>query len=180
DHAAAQARFGEALAVARPLGDPELTARLLCDLANVLHERGDCPAARELADEAMALLPGLRHRRAMGTASLTRAIIAKGDGDFATPPAPMEQAFSIYEETGDSPAVALALANLGSLAAARGDDAGAREHLGASLAIQQDLADTAGTAFVLERFAAVAAARGRPARALRLAGAAAALRTAAG
>jgi DNA-binding CsgD family transcriptional regulator len=76
--------------------------------------------------------------------------------------------------------VALALANLGGLATARGAYAAAHQRLSASLVIQQDLADTAGAAFVLERLAALAAAQGRHASALRLAGAAAALRRAAG
>jgi DNA-binding NarL/FixJ family response regulator len=86
----------------------------------------------------------------------------------------------MYEQAGDSRSVAMALAQLGSLATVGGDPAVARERLAASLAMFEDLADTTSTAAMLDRFALLEAAHGRHEQALRLAGAAAARRSAAG
>ena len=181
DYDAARQFFGEALAIARAIGNSYMTAMALHDLANVVHEQGDYAAARELADEAVAMLRDeVRDPRAMGSAMLTRAIIAQDEGDYVAAERLGQAALEQYELSGDSRSIAMGLANLGSLATLRGDYATARDRLAASMSMFEDLADTTSTAAMLDRFAHLEAAQSRHHRALVLAGAADAQRSAAG
>ena len=111
------------------------------------------------------------------------ALVARAQGDLPEAAARGEESRALAQAVGDTRLLAEALAHLGHVAHAGGDDGRAAALLGESLRLVRAHgleADTWRLARILAGLAGVGAAQGQPERALRLGGAAAALAEAAG
>ncbi len=177
DYLAARAYAEEFLETARAAGDKRMIGLALQSRANVLHEQGDYAAACALAEESVRVLSDAEDPM-VAAAYVTLGVMLQELGDYDAAQSCTEAALVRFRQHGNRREVALVLANLGSIAVARGDMVAANERLRECLVIQQELIDAAGIALVLERFAALAAGQHRHRRAICVAGAAAALREA--
>ncbi len=185
DYPTAREGARECLAIARDLDDKLMIAQALYLSANVLHEQGELEAARQSAEESIAILEEAGFDVRIDSSfiapyRLILAVVLQELGDYDAAQQLTESTLSEYQEYGEWRALAVALANLGSIAIARGDFAAARQRLNESLVIGVEMRDLAGTAFVLERFVGLVAAQRQHERAVTLAGAAAAMREAVG
>jgi predicted ATPase/class 3 adenylate cyclase/DNA-binding CsgD family transcriptional regulator len=173
DYTAARRYLEEALAHARTLGDQRGYAMVLNTLGNVSHELGELDVAyvyfREAADQIRddGPLPGI---------ILSLALIMQEQGEYDEAERTALRSLDMCRRIGMRHIEAMALATLGGIALARGDQATSLTHFRSSIAICQDLGDAAGVAQVLERFVELASAQRRFDVALQLAGAAQALR----
>jgi len=155
DYAAARAFHGEALSIRLRLHDELGAATARHGLANLAFLQNDLATARAGFEENLAL--ARRHEVGeMVAASLLnlgvieQLLVMRGTlpADIGGPRARrlLLDALAASEHLGDGLRMALALENLGTLAAKLGDDEEAGSRLEASLAIRRRLGDRAGTA----------------------------------
>ncbi len=174
--AASRARFEQALAVAREIGDQQRTAIALSNLGNISLNEGDLDAAHPLYREALGIYEqlGARVNQAVALENLGLVELARGE---------REQAIAFFERglacaeagqaTHEAASVSIPLARA-RLAAGELDRP--RELLIAALVTLQELGDPHKSAECMEAFANVAVTEERPGDAAALLGAADALR----
>jgi len=176
EYAASRARFEEALAVAREIGDHRRTAVALSNLGNISLYEGDLDAAYAMYREALGIYEQLGEQvnQAVALENIGLVELARGEP---------EQAVATFEtglaraEAGQAPHEAASVSI--PLARARltaGELDRPRELLISALVTLQELGDPHKSAECMEAFANVALAEQRPADAAALLGAAAALR----
>ena len=164
DLEAAQAQGEEALALARRAGDRPAIALTLYALGCVASARGEDAAARSRLEASLVLFQELNHSVGMAGALRGLAMAARGRDD-ALAEAHLRRALALHRAAGDRSGTAGVLGQLGSLARARGDHAGAHEAYEESLALFREAGDPQGCALALGRLAGLAAARGEHAAA---------------
>jgi predicted ATPase/DNA-binding CsgD family transcriptional regulator len=175
DHRAARSALEEALSLASQLDDPLIFSFTLQSLGSVVHAQGDYTMARALLEDCVRLRRAAGEPHHLSTALLTLAAVVHDLAEHDLARRLVLEVLDLCAQHGDRRLEGLALANLGCIATAQGDDASADAYLRASLAVQRELRDLAGIVFVLERYTALAT-RAQPARAIRLAAAATTLR----
>jgi predicted ATPase/class 3 adenylate cyclase len=135
----AEARWEEALAISRRIGDDRNVAILLQRLAHAAVRQGDFSRARALAQESLAGFRKVGHRRGEAYVAWNLAEIARAEGDLEGALELLHESRRASEETGFRWWLAGMLANIGavSLELDRIDDArrSAREALALSSAI---------------------------------------------
>jgi class 3 adenylate cyclase/tetratricopeptide (TPR) repeat protein len=166
DHAGADARLRQALAVAVAAGDElaETTARRL--LGELYERQGDHTGARSWLEEAVRAA-----RRLGAREELVKALLALGGnvlwhlGAYAEATAMLREALSVAAELGDDPARARALHGLASVALYRGQKEEAERLFTSSLEVRRAANDELGLANALNNLAIIAADDGRDAEA---------------
>ena len=176
DFAAAAAYFEESIRIAAQVGDRNVQARSLRNLALIHVIRADGQGALPLVKEAYSIADSLGDRAGTAGALLVMALAAYFEGDFEAARAHAEQSLVQHRELGDEKVAAFILACLATLAVDQRDLSTARAELEESLEISQRLHEKVDVAFVLESCARLAAATSDPIRAVRLAAAAASIR----
>jgi len=151
---AAAARYGEALAMYREIG-----------------ERGGCPHCSRRPRCACSEISYLLGRVARMAASR---------GDYGRAASLFEEAFGQARQRGDKRVIAFLLGDLVDMALQWGEVDGAAQHLAEAWALHRESGDTQGIAGCVRDLASVAAMTGRHEPAARLFGAAEALREAIG
>jgi non-specific serine/threonine protein kinase len=147
----------EAVAMSRELGDREVLAFSLAELAFVLAFReGDLDAAQRLFDESLLLLRELGERWCTGWVLSFLGGIAARQANFAAAYAAYEESLAISWELGDRQARAYALHGLGDVARAAGDSARAVGLYEESLAICRQIDDRPNIAATLASLAQAA------------------------
>jgi predicted ATPase/DNA-binding CsgD family transcriptional regulator/Tfp pilus assembly protein PilF/DNA-binding XRE family transcriptional regulator len=174
DYAEARARFEQALAVQRSLGDRLGLAGTLSYLGQAAREQGDYAAARIWLDESLALAQESGDARRCAEVLDRLGTIAHALGDFDLAQSRYEEGMVLREQAGDRVEQAWSRHNLGCLALDLGDYAAARSWLTQSLGLRV-AQDHVGFVHALAEFAVLAAAEGLPVSAARLAGATIAL-----
>jgi predicted ATPase len=162
DYPAARARFEEALAIMRELGDRRGIASSLNGLGNVAHEQGDFAPARALYEESLAIWRELGNRRGIARSLAGLGNVTHEQGDFAPAQALYEESLAIWRELGDRRAIAHSLNNLGNVAYVHGVYSAARALYVESLATSVELSERRAIAYSLEGLAEVVAALGAP------------------
>ena len=180
DYDRSRARFEEALALHRDVGDERGVAWITWQLGVLAYHQADHQRATRLCQESLAL-----HQRleaAYGVAHVRRTLgdLAAVGGDTGEAVRLYEASLSALRDLGDRQCIASTLSSLAAMALRAGDPARAGALLTESLAVCHDLDDRAGAADSLELLAAVRQAEGAPALAARLLGTADALREATG
>ena len=149
DYAAADARTGESLNVARKLQDQHGIAVSLNALAVHARDRGDIPAARSLFEECLELWRQLDDRKAVARALSNLASVVKAQGDYSHALSLYAECLSIFQELGDTEGVAWSLNYQGDVARDQTDSVNARILYGQALEIFQELNDRWGVAGTL-------------------------------
>lgn len=174
DYAAARAFHDEALSIRLRLHDELGAATARHGLANLAFLQNDLATARAGFEENLALA----RRREVGEMAavsllnlgvIEQLLVMRGTlpADIGGPQARrlLLDALAASEHLGDQLRMALALENLGTLAAQLGDDEEARSRLEASLAIRRRLGDRAGIAVSMRALTRVSLRGGDAARA---------------
>jgi len=174
--AAARARFEQALALAREIGDKQRIAIALSNLGNISLNEGDLDAAYPLYREALGIYEQLGERvyQAVALENLGLVELARGEREqaIATFERGLERA-EAGEATHEAASVSIPLARA---RLAAGELERPRELLITALVTLQELGDPHKSAECMEAFANVAVADGRPDAAAALLGAADVLR----
>jgi predicted ATPase len=174
DYAAARAFVGEALVIARRVGDPVPLTHTLITLGFVTRVQGDYAVARSALEEGLtrardAVLPG---STAMALHHLgLLAWEADRDGDVAW--SLHEQSLALYRGQGNRRGVGVVLWGQARVARARGDAAGAHALVAEALTAHGEVGDTGVVPQMLYVLAALDADAGRLERAVRVAAASA-------
>jgi non-specific serine/threonine protein kinase len=177
----AEPAFGEALRVAREVGERMATARALSGLAMVDLDRGRYAEAATRLDEALARYQELEPVLVAGSVYVSQTLLRRGEatlagGDLAGAARYLEEAARRQRVQSFAWGLSETLRYLGDLARARGDLDAALGCYRESVALAGERGDPRLTAAALDGVAGVAAVRGQAERAARLFGAAAALR----
>ena len=180
EYGRSRARFEEALALQREVGDERGVAWTTWQLGVLAYRQAEHPRATRLCQESLAL-----HRRlgaAYGLAHVRNTLgdLAAARGDTGEAVRLYEASLSTLRDLGDRQCIASTLASLAAATLRAGDPARAGALLAESMAVRRDLDDRAGMADGLELLAAVREAEGDPAAAARHLGTANALREATG
>lgn len=122
--------------------------------------QGNLAAARDLAEEALALFESTEDARGGAGVLLTLGNVALMQGDFAGARAYYERGLPLYRRFGEQDGVARALGNLGAVMQAQGDLAGAATVCEESLAFFRDKGDAENMARALGSLGEIAYARG--------------------
>jgi len=147
---------GQALALARQIGDRRGAARALFLLSTLRYSSGEMDKAETLLEESLALA------HASGDPQLVRmALNALGDvyghrGDSVRAQRAFEECLSLSRELGDLFNVAMHLNNLGTVLHQQGQYAGARSLYQESLEICRRIGDVAGQAVALSNLGEIA------------------------
>jgi predicted ATPase/DNA-binding SARP family transcriptional activator len=159
DHAAAQARLLESVALARSLNAPGIVAHGLSFLGMMRQSQGDRAAGRALYEESAVLCraAGDRWGLALALTGLGTAV-TRDDPDAAR--ALHEESLALFRALGDPWGRSLALAGLGSLALRRGDLAAARTHYEECLSLRRGVGDAWHTAATLSTLGYLAQCQG--------------------
>jgi non-specific serine/threonine protein kinase len=168
----AVAYCGEALALARELGDPRATSGVLAILAEVERIQGHPDRALALSDEALALRRELGDPLLIADSSYHLGVAAFGANDLDRADDAFEMTLSLARDLGDRLYTAAALCMLGTIGLLRGDLDRVPARLNESLAIYSELADDRSTAECLCALGGYSAASGHPEEAATLWGAA--------
>lgn len=121
DFAAAQAHFGEGLALWRELEDLRGVAGALSNLGYVALEQGNLPLARSTMEESLASWKQLSDKRGIAEALHGLGIIAGQEGRYDEAAALFEESLALTREQRDHGAVANALQNLAEVMMRRHD-----------------------------------------------------------
>jgi len=181
DLAAALAAYGEALVVARGIGDEREIARALYNLAfpTGLSENWDQarPEGFELMEQSLAIGRRLGDPWTIGSALWGIGVLywTKSEPVNALPY--FDEALTLFPQTTDRFMLGWSYRMCGVCRLEQGDLEGARSCFEAGLRIFLDASDVSGLALHVRDFAALALSRGEDERALRLAGAMANLQT---
>ena len=176
----ARTHFHASLPLWRALGDDSGVGQTQLNLAEIACAQGDYAAARDVAEESVALLRTTGDLPGLAWALLTRTMVSTAleeDGGDAL----AEEALAIFRTRDEPTGVAQALATLADALRAEGRRDEALGHWREALVAFRALSNRAAVAACLEGGAGtLLELPGDPRRALRLAGAAAALRDALG
>ena len=149
-------------------------ATILGHLGMLAHDAGDDDLAVAQLEEANRLTVAAHDVSWPGLLSLASVLREMGAYDRAR--AVAEEGMAIVEGEPDGRALAVMLAELGTIATAQRDFSGGYDALSRSLRVNEAIGEPSGFSLVFDRFAVLASAQNQHARALHLAGAAAALR----
>jgi predicted ATPase/class 3 adenylate cyclase len=177
DMGEAEALYGEALELARQLGDPAAIALLTQDLAFVVmwptaRAGRDLAKARALLGEAEELYERLGDPRGIARSRVGKAMVQLGAGDYESVKNLLTQAIPEFRREGDTFSLGWALNIGGEAAIRRGEFGLARESFEEALKTGRAASGVSNVALDLYEFASLAQAEGQRERALRLAGAA--------
>jgi non-specific serine/threonine protein kinase len=180
DYGVAQARYHEALALARAAGSEHGMVTSLSGLALLARVRRDYQRASDLSHEVLSI--GCADEQ---NPWLTLAINTLGRVDYYAGRLPdaqrrHEDALARYRQVGDIWEIAHTLSNLADVAQAEGKHADARARLEEAVACYRDLGDRQGVVHCIEGLAALSAALSEPERAVGLVAAATTIREALG
>jgi predicted ATPase/tRNA A-37 threonylcarbamoyl transferase component Bud32 len=173
DHAErARELAGQALELARGIGDKLVQSGALNILAEVATEEGDDAAANDLYEQSLALRRELGDKRLIANSVLTlgRAELTRGNTEHAA--TLLEEGHRLARELGDTWSVSVALINLGRLALRAGDVPQATKLFAGGLELAKGRGDKRVAAECLQGLGAVSALLGESAQAARLFGAA--------
>ncbi|MGH9225746.1 MAG: AfsR/SARP family transcriptional regulator [Acidimicrobiales bacterium] len=161
DYDAARSGYAECLAIRTACNDELGAAAARHGLASIAFLASDLDGARASFSENLEV--ARRHgASAVEAASLLnlgvieQSLAMRGMADGTTASKLLLQALDASRRLGDRQRVALALENLGTLAAFLGDDAEARSRLEASIVIRREIGDRAGIAVSLRALTRVA------------------------
>jgi tetratricopeptide (TPR) repeat protein len=173
---AAIARFEEALAMFRELGDEQRVAMTLNSLGGLLTDAGDVPGALERLGQAEQILAsqGDDYGRAVNLVNLCDAALTMGELDRAEDLG--RRGHDLFAQLENDWGAAMAMRHLAKVAYERGDMGEARRRLVAALGTSHHLGDRSASVRCLERLAGVEIALDEPLRGTRLAAAAERLR----
>jgi non-specific serine/threonine protein kinase len=150
-------------------------------LAGVVHAVGVDDRARELCEEALALLRKLGDLRLIGSTLVNLSRIAHAHGDLSAARPLLEESVAIARQLGDRGfLLPTSLLQLALVISQQGEHASARPLFEESLMIVREIGDQSGMAASLEGLAGLLTREGALERAARLYGAASALRDATG
>ncbi len=170
---------GQALALARTIGNASGAGRALHHLGTTAFSTGRLREAAALLDQALTLYSDRADAPWRAITLGSRALVARQQGEPAQAGALLQEAISLHTEIGESWGVARSLNDLASFAEADGDPGRAAALYADSLELAQELDDAAIAANALAGLARAMAAV-RPRAAAALFGATAALREAVG
>jgi predicted ATPase/class 3 adenylate cyclase len=176
DYPAARARYEEALAVSREVGDSRAIAEAIYNLAFMPWIEGDDAAALALFDESLSLFRELDDRDHIATVAGNVALIRGRQGDYERALPLMEESIATARETGNRFLVADGLIGVAQLYHLAGDDAAAHSASLESLVLFREAENPSGVAATLETIGALESFAGRFERAIRLAGAASSIK----
>jgi predicted ATPase/class 3 adenylate cyclase len=173
---AASARFEEALAMFRELGDEQRVAMTLNSLGGLLTDAGDVSGALERLGEAERLLAsqGDDYGQAVNLVNLCDAALTMGELDRAEDLG--RRGHDLFLQLENDWGAAMVMRHLAKVAYERGDMGEARRRLVAALGTSHRLGDRAASVRCLERLAGVEIALDESLRGTRLAAAAEKLR----
>jgi non-specific serine/threonine protein kinase len=164
--------LGDALAMARALGDEGAEAWVLNVLGRVACVDGDLALARELAQRSLTMAEAGGDAWTIGWVLQLLARVETLEGRFPAAWAALERSLAIRRQLGDVEGVGLCLELMGHVAMDEGDDPRARALLVESLPPLTRVGIPWVTLIVVFALAAVEGALGRPATCARLAAAA--------
>lgn len=168
----AASRLSEAVATLRRLGEKQLYAFALSNLAAVELFRGEGERALSLlCEESLPLFREIGDRWGLAHALAILTDVHRERGELESARAACRESLEMRLEMGDRSGIATCEAKLGDLALLERDDERARSHFQRSLDLRSALPDRAGIGDCLEGLATVAARRGEAERAARLLGA---------
>jgi len=162
DLAKARAAFQEARTMYIAAGNSWESANAATNLALVLAESGDLEGARAALDDSLVIYRQVGDQRGAAAALINLGTVFRNLTRFEEARKAYEQALSIYRDrdTADRSGEAKALNNLANLAAASGDQSGARKLLQEALPAVRDTGDVDATATVLVNLAELLADQG--------------------
>jgi predicted ATPase/DNA-binding CsgD family transcriptional regulator len=172
---ASRARFEEAAAIYRELGDERRLAVVLRDLGGYWKGAGDAERARSVLEESLALSREAKDAFGIGAAKAYLGVVAAYEGEHEEARSLLEEALALLRETGGPDELMRCLGFLGCLECDMGDPDAARARFGEMMGPDVLAALPYAAGFGLDGLARLAAAEGEATRALRLAGAAAAV-----
>ena len=143
-------RHEQALAIARSLAEPRLTAESCNHLGSAFYFLGIYADAEAGYRQALDLYNALGDTQGAGRCVLNLANIADRTGDFDSARTLYEQSRSMSESVGDRWGEAASLNNLGNVLLAREEYRAARQMYSESLAIKRDLGHQEGVAASLD------------------------------
>jgi predicted ATPase/class 3 adenylate cyclase/DNA-binding CsgD family transcriptional regulator len=129
DDSAVPSMTGEAIKIARDLGDDAIAADALAQLCWFRFEHGDLPAARAQIDEAACLARAAGDPRLITYVLLHRAVFEGEGSDPGAAFAVLQEAHVLSRAAGDNFQLAVAVGNLGFYELAAGDLQAARAHI---------------------------------------------------
>jgi DNA-binding winged helix-turn-helix (wHTH) protein/tetratricopeptide (TPR) repeat protein len=155
-----QRHYESALAVAEQVGDDELRARVLVNLAIIADDRSEFALAEEFLDRAMLAYREAGRETLPGGLFSTMANLHMSRGELAEADSRLKLALEAYREVGDRRREAMMLNNTGYLRRLQGRfDEAETFHL-QSLEIRRDIGDRVGIGRVYNMLAIVHTSRG--------------------
>jgi predicted ATPase/class 3 adenylate cyclase len=180
DYPSARARYEEALALSREIGDRRAIGESLYNLAYMPWIDGDTPAALALFEESLAIFRELDIPDLIAAnAGAIGGILAR-QGDLDKGLALSEESIAILRRTGNKFSLADALQAMAHVHHLVGDDRAAQADAEESLVVFRDAENPSGVAAGLLTLGALATFAGRFDRAIRLGGAASSINEAIG
>jgi tetratricopeptide (TPR) repeat protein len=152
--------FEEALTLARRLGDPDATVRILDWLGDTRQELGDFARAKECIDEALALARGRRSQQLIATVLHASALLALRQGDLGRAEDLVDEACMLWQELGEAIGLANSLRLAGITLADQEEYERATAALDRSLAILRQGAESWASSLALMWRGIVAEAQG--------------------
>jgi predicted ATPase/DNA-binding CsgD family transcriptional regulator/Tfp pilus assembly protein PilF len=149
DLAAAQARFGEALAITRAIGDKLLESRAEIGLGTAAHDRGDYAEAHAHHSAALDAARATGDARALSIALGNLGAVSYFQGALDTAERYWREALDAIASLGDVRMEAITTNNLGALASERGDFVRAEPLLARTLELQRRLQSQRDLPFTL-------------------------------
>ena len=141
DEAEARARYEEALAVSRRLGDRRAEGRSVGHLGSLALTQGDYPEARARYEEALTVARELGDGRAEAVWVANLGLLAHYQADYPEARARYEEALALARERGDRRSEANNLGNLGNVAHYQADYPEARARYEEALALAREVGD---------------------------------------
>jgi predicted ATPase/class 3 adenylate cyclase len=172
DYPATRARYEEALAASREIGDARAIAESTYNLAFMPWIDGDDLAALDLFEESLALFRELDDPDHIAATAGAIAGIHSRRGDYQRALILSEESIAIFRQTGNRFALADGLQGLAQVHHLVGNDRAAQWDAEESLVLFREADNPSGVAAGLQSLGALATFAGRFERAIRLAGAA--------
>ena len=176
DYERAKELLEESLALSREVGDKDMIAEALSQLAITTHDLGDTAQAKEILEDGIALCREVGNTFRLCDFLLSRGYVFLLDGEYERGVALNEEAVTLCREHGYKRGLQIAQVDRGWAALLQGDHERARTSYKVSLTLCRELNDKLTASESLEGLACVAGAQGEAERAARLFGAAEALR----